>query len=108
EGFYHCFMRSFGVPKGHSACPRCDALGAETVVADLCNTLATAIRKVNPQAELIAWPYSAEHVWSADKDQAGLIRLLKPGEGILRKEKKMSTLKNRKVSKSIFGITALT
>jgi len=88
EGFYHCYMRSFGAPKGRSACPRCDALGADTVVANLCNTLAAAIRKVNPQAELIAWPYSAEHVWSADKDQAGLIRLLKPGAGILTEVEK--------------------
>jgi len=61
EGFYHCYMRSFGVAKAHSACPRCDALGAEPVVANLCNTIAAAIRKVNPQGELIAWPYSAEH-----------------------------------------------
>ncbi len=88
EGFYHCYMRSFGAAKGHSACPRCDALGAEPVVANLCNTLAAAIRKVNPQGELIAWPYSAEHVWSADKDQAGLIRLLKPGAGILTEVEK--------------------
>ncbi len=88
EGFYHCYMRSFGVAKGHSACPRCEALGAEPVVADLCNTLAAAIRKANPQGELIAWPYSAEHVWSADKDQAALIRLLKPGAGILTEVEK--------------------
>jgi hypothetical protein len=88
EGFYHCYMRSFGAPKGHSACPRCDGLGGEQVVANLCNTLAAAIRKVNPQGELIAWPYSAEHVWSADKDQAGLIRLLKPGAGILTEVEK--------------------
>ena len=88
EGFYHCYMRSFGVAKGRSACPRCDPLGAEPVVANLCNTLAAAIRKVNPQGELIAWPYSAEHVWSSDKDQAALIRLLKPGAGILTEVEK--------------------
>jgi hypothetical protein len=88
EGFYHCYMRSFGVAKGQSACVRCGPLGAEPVVANLCNTLAAAIRKINPQAELIAWPYSAEHVWSADKDQAGLIRLLKPGAGILTEVEK--------------------
>jgi hypothetical protein len=88
EGFYHCYMRSFGVAKGRSACPRCDTLGAEPVVADLCNTLAAAIRRVNPQGELIAWPYSAQHVWSADSDQAALIRLLKPGAGILTEVEK--------------------
>lgn len=88
EGFYHCYMRSFGAVKGHSACPRCDALGAEQAVADLCNTLAEAARQVNPEAEIIAWPYSAEYVWSADRDQAGLIRLLKPGTGILTEVEK--------------------
>jgi len=88
EGFYHCYMRSYGAAKGHSACPRCDALGAEQTVANLCNNLAEAMRRVNPQAELIAWPYSAEYVWSADRDQAGLIRLLKPGTGILTEVEK--------------------
>lgn len=88
EGFYHCFMRSFGVEKGKSACPRCNALGAEQTVANLCNMLAGAVREVNPQGEVIAWPYSAEFVWSADRDQAGLIRLFKPGAGLLTEVEK--------------------
>jgi len=82
EGFYHCFMRPYGVKKGHTNCPRCEALGAEQVVANLCNRLAAAIREVNPDAEVVAWPYSAEHVWSADKAQAGFIARLKPGVAI--------------------------
>jgi hypothetical protein len=82
EGFYHCFMRPYGVVKGHTNCRRCEALGAETVVANLINLLAEAARSINPQAEVIAWPYSAEHVWSADKAQAGLIEKLRPGAGI--------------------------
>ena len=88
EGFYHCFMRSFGVEKGRSACVRCDALGADRVVADLCDTLAVAARRHNPSAEVIAWPYSAEHVWSADKYQSGMIRLFKPGTGLLTEVEK--------------------
>lgn len=82
EGFYHCFMRSFGTPKGHTNCARCEALGAETVVANLCNLMAEAARRVNPDAEAVAWPYSAEHVWSGDKAQAELIKRLKPGTAI--------------------------
>lgn len=82
EGFYHCFMRPYGVEKGHTNCARCEALGAETVVANLCNLLADAARKANPKAEIVAWPYSAEHVWSADDAQLGLIEKLKPGTGI--------------------------
>ncbi len=82
EGFYHCFMRPYNVAKGHTNCPRCEPLGAETVVSNLCNTLAEAARRVNPQALVIAWPYSAEHVWSKDKAQAGFIEKLNPGTAI--------------------------
>ncbi|MEK7793619.1 MAG: hypothetical protein AAB353_03775 [Candidatus Hydrogenedentota bacterium] len=82
EGFYHCFMRPYGVEKGHTNCSRCEPLGAETVVANLCNALATAARSVNPNAEVVAWPYSAEHVWSADKAQAVLIEKFEPGAAI--------------------------
>lgn len=83
EGFYHCFMRAFGAKKGHTNCARCEPLGAETVVANLCNMLADAAREVSPQAEVIVWPYSAEHVWSADKTQSAFIKKLKPGVAIL-------------------------
>ena len=71
EGFYHCFMRPFGVAKGHTNCPRCEKRGAERVVADLLNLMAGAARRVNPRAEIVAWPYSAEFVWSADRFQEG-------------------------------------
>jgi hypothetical protein len=83
EGFYHCFMRPYGVEKGHTSCPRCEALGAETVVANLCNRLAAAARSVSGTAEVIVWPYSAEHVWSADKTQEKLIEKLEPGVALL-------------------------
>lgn len=79
EGFYHCYMRPYGVEKGRTNCERCDPLGAETVVANLCNLLAEAAREIQPEAEVVVWPYSAEHVWSADKEQLGLIEKLKPG-----------------------------
>jgi hypothetical protein len=83
EGFYHCFMRPYGVKKSHTNCKRCEALGAEQVVANLCNLLAEAARSVQPNAEVVAWPYSAKHVWSKDAAQEGFIRLLGPGTGIL-------------------------
>lgn len=82
ESFYHCFMRSYGTAKGHTNCRRCEPLGAEQVVADLSNRMLAAARKVNPTAEMVAWPYSAEHVWSADRYQAGMIEKLLPGAGI--------------------------
>lgn len=92
ESFYHCFMRSFGTPKGHTNCPRCEPLGAETVVANLSNNLLAAARKANPQAEIVAWPYSAEHVWSADRYQVGVIANLHPGAGVLTEIEKDETV----------------
>jgi hypothetical protein len=43
----------------------------------LTNAVFRAIRKVNPDAELLAWPYSA-HIWSKDPFQLGLIEKLAP------------------------------
>jgi hypothetical protein len=83
EGFYHCYMRPFGVEKGHTNCERCEALGAETVVANLCNLMAEEARAVNPAAEVLVWPYSAAHVWSVDPDQLPLLEKLKPGVALL-------------------------
>ena len=79
EGFYHCFMRPYGVEKGHTNCRRCEKLGAERVVANLCNALAQAARRANPKAQIVVWPYSAEHVWSADRTQEKFIGMLGPG-----------------------------
>ena len=92
ESFYHCFMRSYGTAKGHTNCERCERLGAETVVANLSNNLLAAARQVNPRAEIIAWPYSAEHVWSADVYQIGLIEKLDPGAGIFTEIEKGETI----------------
>ena len=92
ESFYHCFMRSYGTAKGHTNCMRCEPLGAETVVANLSNNLMAAARKVNPNAEIIAWPYSAEYVWSADRYQLGLIQKLHPNAGIFTEIEKDETI----------------
>ena len=92
ESFYHCFMRSYGTAKGHTNCQRCEPLGAEQVVANLSNNLLAAARKVNPEAEVVAWPYSAEHVWSADRYQEGVIEKLHPGAGIFTEIEKDETV----------------
>ncbi len=75
EGFYHCYMRA---GKGGPDCPRCRNRAAEDVVAGLTNAVFRAVRKVKPDAELLAWPYSA-FVWSKDPYQLGLIEKLDPG-----------------------------
>jgi hypothetical protein len=75
EGFYHCYMRS---GKGGPDCPRCSRRPPEDVVADLTNAVFRAIRKVKPDAEFLAWPYSA-FIWSRDPFQMDLISKLDPG-----------------------------
>ncbi len=75
EGFYHCYMRS---SKKVPDCPRCKNRPAEDVVADLTNAVFRAIRKVKPDAEFFAWPYSA-FIWSKDPFQLDLISKLDTG-----------------------------
>jgi hypothetical protein len=103
EGFYHCHMRPYGVAKGHTNCPRCEKLGAEAAVADLCNDLASAARSVRPDAEAVVWPYSAEHVWAADFAVSGCLEKLKPGTALLTEIEKSETItKPNGIHKSIW------
>lgn len=103
EEFQHCFMRPSGVEKKHTNCARCEKLGAETVVANLCNGLAEAAREANPEAVVVAWPYSAKHFWSADDDQITFIQKLKPGTALLTEVEKDETLvKEGGVKKAIW------
>jgi hypothetical protein len=92
EEFQHCFMRPSGVEPKHTNCARCEKAGAETVVANLCNAMAEAAREVNPEAVLVAWPYSAKHFWSADDDQIAFIQKLKPGTALLTEIEKDDVL----------------
>ncbi len=92
EGFYHCFMHPHGAKIGHTTCPRCEALGADTVVANLCNTMAEAARKMNPEAQVVAWMYSAEHVWATGDLLARTIRKLGAGTSILTEVEKEAVI----------------
>ncbi|MCB9781992.1 MAG: hypothetical protein H6751_03395, partial [Candidatus Omnitrophica bacterium] len=103
EGFYHCFMRPFDAPKGHTNCKRCEAIGAETVVANLCNLLAESAREVNPEAIVAAWPYSAAHVWSADEAQVGMLEKFGPGTALLTEiEKDEYVKKGESINKHLW------
>ncbi len=74
EGFYHCHMRSDEIPD----CPRCNSANSHESAAHLLNLTARAIRKANPHARLIGWPYSASSLWSNQRDQRSMIELLDP------------------------------
>lgn len=88
EGFYHCFMRPYGAEKGHTTCPRCEAVGPAQTVANLVNGLAAAAREVSPEAVVLAWPYSAAHVWSLDPHETPFIERLRAGAGLFTEMEK--------------------
>jgi hypothetical protein len=103
EEFQHCFMRPAGVTIGHTNCARCEPLGADTVVSNLCNALAAAARQANPEALVVAWPYSAGMFWSADDMQSGFIEKLMPGTALLTEiEKDGTVIKEGGVNKLIW------
>jgi hypothetical protein len=65
EGFRHCFMRP-NVSGGQSTnCPHCQGQDPHEHVANLVNTLAAALKRVDRKKRLLAWPYSA-FIWSKD------------------------------------------
>ncbi len=98
EGFYHCYMRS---GKGAPDCPRCSRRSPEDVVAGPTNAVFRAVRRVKPDAELLAWPYSA-FVWSSDPFQLGLIAKLDPGIQIVPEIDKDFILRKDGYEKSIW------
>ena len=103
EEFQHCFMRPAGVAQGHTNCARCEPLGADTAVSNLCNSLADAAREANPEALVVAWPYSAGMFWSADDMQSGFIEKLTPGTALLTEiEKDGTVVKEGGVNKLIW------
>jgi hypothetical protein len=77
EHFHHCFMRPLNQPKGHTDCPVCEALGAETVVSNLVKLLSDAVHSVKPTGEVVFWPYSASWAWSQENDQQTFIGKMK-------------------------------
>jgi hypothetical protein len=86
EEFLHCFMRPYNVPDGHETnCSRCDEAGLEAVISELCDYIGDAARRVNPRAEVLAWPYSAVHYWVGRKDdraQLSFIEAMKTGTSL--------------------------
>jgi hypothetical protein len=86
EGFLHCFMRPYDVKPGcDTNCERCSELGLETVVSNLCDYIGDSARQINPETEVLAWPYSSVYYWpnrKEDREQLKLIEALKPGTAL--------------------------
>jgi hypothetical protein len=65
--------------------------------------LAAAARSVRPNAEVVLWPYSAEHVWAADFAVTGFLEKLKPGTALVTEIEKSETItKPNGIRKSIW------
>src|SRR5439155_21766405 len=91
ESYYHCFMRASDSAIGKTNCPRCNGKVPEEVIANFLKVTAEAIASVKPpfgsdfgelsraepqgrrQAEVFAWPYSAQYFWSDEPNQLELI-----------------------------------
>jgi hypothetical protein len=86
EHFHHCFMRPLKKQKGHTDCPVCEALGAETVVSNLIKLFSDAIHSVKPDGEVVFWPYSASWAWSKEYDQKTFIGMMKGSDTALLTE----------------------
>jgi hypothetical protein len=82
EGFYHCYMHPLGRPKGQTDTSLCGPRGPEETVANLINTVFASARAAKRDADVIAWPYSAQFVWSGDPYQADFMARLQPGASI--------------------------
>ena len=83
ESYYHCFMRAAGSAIGTTNCAKCNGKVPEEVIARLLKTTAGAVRSAKPQAEVYAWPYSAQYFWSNEPHQLKLIDQLPENVGLL-------------------------
>jgi hypothetical protein len=83
ESYYHCFMRAGGSAIGHTNCAKCEGKVPEDVIANLLKTTADAVRSATPQADVMAWPYSAHAFWSKEPNQFDLIDRLPEGVALL-------------------------
>lgn len=68
EGFVHCYTRPRAPYSGRSNCPHCRDLDPSTVVANLVNRAAAAVKDTGRHKSLYAWPYSA-FTWSGNDDR---------------------------------------
>ncbi len=76
ESYYHCFMRAAGAGIGTTNCSKCNGKRAEDVIAKFLKVTAEGVHQHAPAAKVMAWPYSAQYFWSAERDQLKLIDAL--------------------------------
>ena len=77
EGFLHCYTAPYRRGPGMTNCPQCSQRNPEAVVAHLLNSVARAVKAVDPQALVVDWSYGA-HAWTETRKKHGLISRLSP------------------------------
>jgi len=83
EGFLHCYTRPHDKGAAYTSCPHCRDQAPSRPVAELCNRLATGIKKTGRHKAFFAWPYSA-FTWSGDdRAQLDWIARLSPDVSVL-------------------------
>jgi hypothetical protein len=102
ESYYHCFMRAGGSAIGHTNCPKCEGKVAEEVIANLVRTTAEAVRSAQPQADVMAWPYSAHGFWSKEPNQLEFIDRLPEGVALLSEIDKEQKVQRGAIEKYIW------
>jgi hypothetical protein len=70
ERFTHCYSSS--IPAGgqwpsKNTCPRCSQREPHAVLAETLSIMAKGMQGVNPEAELVAWPYGQFICWGVEK-----------------------------------------
>lgn len=102
ESYYHCFMRAAGAGIGRTNCPKCDGKVAEEVIANLLKVTADAVHQHQPKAKIMAWPYSAQHFWSAEPHQLRFIDRLPENVALLSEIDKDQTIVRERYAKDIW------
>ena len=75
EGLLHCFTAPVLRPHNQTDCPRCGKTDPETTVATLVNGIASAVKQIDAQAEVIVWAYGG-FTWTKTPDARRLISLV--------------------------------
>nr|MDO8111005.1 hypothetical protein [Candidatus Sigynarchaeota archaeon] len=104
ESYYHCYMnpaRGGGVQAPRTNCPACASIPAERVVSKLVDVTAKGVHESQPDAIVLAWPYSAQR-WSADPYQIDFIDAMPSGAGFLSEIDKDQWVKKDGYSKLIW------
>jgi hypothetical protein len=107
ESYYHCYMNPAKIAPYTSSrrtnCASCVKKSPEEIVSHFVSVTANAVHRVQPNALVMAWPYSASK-WSKEPNQIEFIKLLPKTQylGLLSEIDKDQLYKKKGYSKMIW------